>query len=520
VRVDIDSEIFAGFNPLDQYVSPMMSSKVSSIRTKYTRNLLLQQQWEAFGRTTRSAAGIIALETGIPPWAVDGMRTLFSELRKVPPVADLVSEVLRGIPKIVGTSVLEAFAAVPYVRLVVNLGIATARLVQAAKGQAEKDRVPEERQLVYDRGEDTKSAQEVLLMVREGDFTTIFSPPLVGEWEEHPITWTLGGTNAQGRRFSLKRWMVDEHIGVGCLPGMSEQEGWYEYAFRVDAPWTLGVVSNFATPVTTLGSTHPSVRQLAATAWQMINKPSVQMFQLEPDLIIQRWEAYFASLCEFGLRSGGGTDTASTQLGFQAWKMCSVSEVHRLERHHPIGYPKSRFSGFSRRFLESVKDPDPMLRYKGIDGPYWPMTRVVRKLVERQKARMRPTLGTITCAYVPEDAPALREDSALASYHQEMRRLLLEHPARCDVELDLIPEGDSYRAAMDAAQRRISCGLGLRDLGNARPKVPLLKVDPDALPEPPPGEQGAPVPDAGDEGVMGALLVGLGLGIGAYMVFK
>mgnify|MGYP002621790512 CR=1 FL=1 len=173
----------------------------------------------------------------------------------------------------------------------------------------------------------------------------------------------------------------------------------------------------------------------------------------------------------------------------------------------------------SKELLDEIRDPDPLHQRKGViadmDGPRWPMSRLVRYLVLEQKARMRPTLGTIICAYVPSDAPALLDDPALMQYHNEMRVELLRHPARCEVDLELIPD-PVYRNAMAAAQAQINCGAVMAAPGGPTPKGNRAPtVDPDAAPEPPGGDQGAPESEfggtGGGAGVVEALMVGGGL---------
>ena len=517
LKPKVGDPIFEGFDPLARYESPLPETKATVLRTQYSQDLMLRDHWSAFGMTTRITAGRIALRSGIPPWTQNGFRSLFQELAKHPEIRDLASDALRGVPQAVNDAMIDAIAAVPYVRLVVNLGLAISRLVRAATKAAEERGVVAA-ELIFSRAADEQSVDEVLLAAFEhDDWTTVFSPGPAGEWEWNDITWTIGGTNAQGRRFLPKRFELDKG-GTGLLPGLSEQEGWYEYAFEVDAPFTLGVVSRWGTPVTTLGSTHPSVRQLSMTLWQAANKPSPQMFMLKPNAIIDAWEGYYASLAQFAHQYVGGHGR-DAQMAFQAWKMCSASLIHKLMPAHTPTYPRARFSGLSKELLDEIRDPDPLHQRKGViadmDGPRWPMSRLVRYLVLEQKARMRPTLGTIICAYVPSDAPALLDDPALMQYHNEMRVELLRHPARCEVDLELIPD-PVYRNAMAAAQAQINCGAVMAAPGGPTPKGNRAPtVDPDAAPEPPGGDQGAPESEfggtGGGAGVVEALMVGGGL---------
>jgi len=124
------------------------------------------------------------------------------------------------------------------------------------------------------------------------------------------------------------------------------------------------------------------------------------------------------------------------------------------------------------RFLEQLpetNDPrDRALRAMvraalGYHGNLYPRAGVVvalqvRDAIARAREQLWRLLGTIACAYVPAAAPGLR-GGRLRSRHREMRRLLLAHPARYDVELDMVAD-DEYRSAL-ADSRRTPEGIGL-----------------------------------------------------------
>ena len=122
-----------------------------------------------------------------------------------------------------------------------------------------------------------------------------------------------------------------------------------------------------------------------------------------------------------------------------------------------------RFRQYAVRWWDATHpggNPQTNVRFKGYDQHTVPAAyasnRSIASLVkyiieEKWRTRLRPTLQSIVCAYVPPGAPALAADVSLRNYHEDMRKLLLGHPARREVELDMIPDPE-YRAAMAQAQ--------------------------------------------------------------------
>ncbi len=77
---------------------------------------------------------------------------------------------------------------------------------------------------------------------------------------------------------------------------------------------------------------------------------------------------------------------------------------------------------------------------------YWP-SKQARDLHARQMGM----LDTLMCAYVTDDTAAIDADPAMKSRWDERRRQLLEHPARCDVDLSSVPDWE-YRDELKARQ--------------------------------------------------------------------
>lgn len=87
---------------------------------------------------------------------------------------------------------------------------------------------------------------------------------------------------------------------------------------------------------------------------------------------------------------------------------------------------------------------------------YWP-AKQARDLKDRQMGM----LDTLLCAYVNDDAVALKQDSDMRDRWDERRRQLLEHPARCEVDLSSVPDWAYRQELKDRNVGAPACGGGL-----------------------------------------------------------
>ena len=101
------------------------------------------------------------------------------------------------------------------------------------------------------------------------------------------------------------------------------------------------------------------------------------------------------------------------------------------------------------------------------------------------RKRQMAYLDTLMCAYVDESYIAISSDSQLRARWDQRRRQLLEHPARCDVDLDVVPDKD-YREELERRRSPSACA----------PAAKLAWLPP---PNPPDGQGGAAGLGEGDD---------------------
>lgn len=206
----------------------------------------------------------------------------------------------------------------------------------------------------------------------------------------------------------------------------------------------------------------------------MVLKASPQMFNIDPDKIANGWESWYGHLSEF-------RDQHTGQLkSMMDWAIKWKGKYRNLN-------PKN--------VGPTTGD---LVRYV-IDRLYMP----------RAKNALR---YTVTCAYVPPSAPALR-NSSLSNMHDDMRRRLLEHKAVDEVELDMVPDSD-YREAVRIAQLRTQPPLTAKP-GDDQPFIATPIFFPDATE--PPKNPGPAVEGTGGSGALilvgAAAAVALALGL-------
>lgn len=514
-------ESFGDFDPNASFVSELRDTTKETIALIPTD--LVQQTVGGLASKNglniqRMTGGRIALDFGLSVEAVQTMKTFYDaakQIREGVELLQMTGELFRQISQTFSA----VFSAVPILGSAVALGQAVGSLVQIVKQREEAAELPPDQALAYRRDADEQSVMSLMNVFETGDWTRIFMPAQTDfGWIDRPIEFAPGFVN-QGLRYAPENWdNLWEGSGLSCVPGLAEQMGIYEYPFEQPPGLHFGgpVVTNAFgkhggrgspfTPVSTAGTVHPSMRQMALTLWNEAMRPSVASFSIDTHPIADAWAGYYSSMRDGPIHEGHHTlyPGQMDQLSLQILAQSSASVVRWIPPGDGRGGDgqrgglqftgEARFSGINLDKLgipgdTGVTQNDPSMT----KGPIFAMEDLIAVLVAELYKVQKYALGTIQVAYVDEDAPALKGDrQVLWKRHQLMRKLLLEHPARCLVDVERIPD-TAYRNAMWDAQ--ITCG-GQDTIIAKGPKAKRSaeEIDPEGDPAPPPPDQGLPVP--------------------------
>lgn len=523
-------------NPFDRFVSELPTGEMmegAAVSADYERaveNMPLDQ-YRNFGRSSKSATSRMAETVGVASYALKA--TPGNPLGKL---GDLVGVDLEGFTnvdnpkaamwKLVRQAGMEVFdellndvaTKVPIAGAIVKVGLFLVDIFKLAFEEAQRTtRPPSVKAVAYDRDTDedrTQDRLEWLTSVGRGDLTKLFlpytEPEVVTEKRMYIDRGAWGVTAQVAGAKKLSGW---QHIPGTAMVG----DFWQyptPYSEGEDKGYLMvgrgGMASGYA-------GLHPSVSQLSLLFWDMVRRNGPDAFRIDGDRIGATWAEYFRVL--LGWVCGvGASDKPEAQhrfakmAGLVSWAQMSVRQTYfdTSQKSLVEGYWPERVSPGGN--LPAPPEGCPGGKVKCVPEEYvewrapvyegWPPPGfiaswggLVRYIIDTEwRARLPNYLRTLTVAYVPPKAPALRMDSALADLHDEMRRLLPTRNAVRLVDVDLIPDGE-YRGVIERAQRTA------KDLKLPEPKPPPLKVaialdkvqpvDPNAL-APMPAEPGAP----------------------------
>ena len=470
------------------------------------------QQWSSF---TGKIVGSIAVKDGLPAWNAEGFGQFFS---KMPVVRgkDVESMALGAAAKLVSAGLALAATAIPVVGWVVSIGIGLFTLVSSALASTPSDKRSVGEALIFKPDTNRAMAEQLLGIVRnEDDWTDLFSPPSTsGEWVMRSVAWTPGG-GGEGYAFG-----VDGQSGRGLVPGLAKcvgtlptNDGNINYQFaRTSSNHGLSFGSEYdLPPLDTAGSLAPTSGQIAMLVWQMVMKPSVAMFRIDPYALGSKWTDYYLGLAEFAdtLKSEEGVNNAFQRSGSYG-KTWSRGDNPNLPHNEAV--IATTYMPFAVREQDEgrvfVATPDTIASYDTsaqiVNAPEgvtldkllsvnkrltYTYSDLVVYVCNLHVQRAMLALETLVCAYVGPDMALIKASANHREKWLGMRRLLLEHPAVMDVELGMIPDQD-YRADVQRAQfRRPDLGFKAGS-GHRTP----IRTKPGA----PPTVDGRPAPDMPD----------------------
>jgi len=488
-------DLSGGYRSVPSLGSGETFSQLLALGNKPAAESFALENFRSFGSVARGAMAGQAIRAGVPDWIVEPMSKAFDLIPKVVDGAnmivasvDAVNKGLNLATKLTGTvlavsgAIAGAASAVPIVGAVVAIGVAIFTAVFAAvmagKEPLGRPVVDVEAEPIrFDMDADTATGTHLYNIAGSSDWTELFMPPSADP--AFKILQLKGGG---------ARWTTPYQDGFGLLPGLADQGGDYQSVAFGQA--------------TSIGKFYPSMSKFSMMLWQMAMKKSLQMFVVNSVAIESAWEGYYNALWKTADQNFTSFKLSSTT---EQWLRARIRQSASYLRLYECSEspsasdqpPTSFFAGCTHEFKngkwikrdvalkpvfrpESVIDAFPRAKLTKqigeLSGLY---SDIVKYVCQVHRARAATALGTLLVAYVPSDAPLLVGDPALAKLHTEMRAALLKHPARYQVELDLIPgDTDSDKAFRSALKDSIIPGVAAQATdkllvkGKRKPGVP------------------------------------------------
>lgn len=368
----------------------------------------------------------------------------------------------------------EAVTNIPILGWVAKLALGIWRLVEAVR-----EKPPETtsvRALVYDRDADSDLCRAMLSDMAAIDWSRIFMPPSPGISNAKIAYSVLGIADgyAWGSLSAATPYGANlEQPTRGAAPGVSAWAGYWQSPRKLlDSTRDAGLES-----IVGFDDLAPASTQLAGLAWMYLQRPGPRMCALEHAAVRDAWKEYGDAM-RSAIKAAGGEDEWLGRQMRRSWRYWAPGQY----------------------------EADPYNPHPGTD-----LDVVVAKKLENLLARTRKLLNTYAVAYVPKDAPALK-DPALRKQWADNRIRLLSHDAVHDVDASLIPDPE-YRSALVAAQKSASGSITWMPAPHRTP--PTIDGGPQPPnPDPPDLPPARRRPEGGEQPT-DASAVGIGLGIAA-----
>jgi len=339
--------------------------------------------------------------------------------------------------------------------------------------------------LEYSKDRDEDATNRALDYTSSNDWTDVFLPLRIPEgFKRKTVKYEMSGIEA---------WLVYPYGGtdfsnsLAVMPGYPQVFAEFQIAKYIKkGPQLPGVARARyvgGPPAMNMGSLFPSTQQLGLSMWSMVRNNSANAFKIDANRIETAWNDWFLALIDYIDWTEKRSDPPDQKAQVSNW----------LSRFTSIGlYGNDRFNLWSEsglrkndaflEFLEarfgtpgfmfpmvdvwqtSSDKNAPMTRMPGHYFVSW-LPAIKFFLRDYMTALVEQFSKTLTIAYVGPDFPALKNPKIKQTW-KEFRALLLNHSARANVELELIPDQE-YRSAMAQAQSK-----------------PLLDI---TAPPPPPG---------------------------------
>jgi hypothetical protein len=345
---------------------------------------------------------------------------------------------------------------------------------------------PDQPALFYDRDADEDSTRALLGVSSALDWTNIWSPP-GGSFDSARIAYTSSGRH-DGFAWGQLPWLQSPSGGWGCVPGVTTIAGYWQTPYNKPGAtkrykWDSDVRSSQWATVSDIysqGKLLPSMTTTSALLWASAQRAAPTLGRVDYAALESGWNDYTTEL-----------------VAYANWVRKRCTNVTKDDTCHPW---------FRSQIMGAWSWCDPSSKASFYEGVTWSsmpasfrdpsmLSLIKFKLYQARVAVMR-SFGSSSIAYVPDDAPVLK-DPRVRSLFDRQRKLLLDGGIQGKVDLTIVPESP-FKLLLRTA---------------ARGGAPWDRGKPDDV-----GEPDAPVGLRGKPGSSGgglALLALAGLGAGA-----
>lgn len=383
-------------------------------------------------------------------------RYLYENLAK--PLVDYVLEEIIGVIldvlEEVFSPMIQMVGAIPVYGWIVealwDVAMGIVSIVNMVKAQKADDPEAEYKAAGFSPEADTNVANAFILdRMRESvDWTRIFMPPGIG----------------RNLTYGEKFWSAKLKGNMGRrILSAGRKEGWVGYipgTGVIDQGWEIGPSAGI---VRNLGTLLPSSRDMSTLCWSQVNGSNSKFNRLSRSSTSKEaWEKGTHPLKpskNWGKNASPAMFTVDAESAFRTWQGY-LFEFRMWLREGKTGMKESTrkkfVDGVGRQTYGWAKWDTPFNDKKEYDNfgiNQSTPVKALRTLRQRQMA----FLNRIDVAYVGPDYGVLQgaHSENIRKRWEANRKMLLQHPARCGVDLSSIPRsgGDNlqYRSAMEYA---------------------------------------------------------------------
>lgn len=295
------------------------------------------------------------------------------------------------------------------------------------------------------------------------DWTGLFLPRYKGEWKAHD------------REAGFASYGAVSGGGAGFMPGTQRLSSKIQTYWLPVSERMVEASPEISASVRDTGSFYPGASQLMTALQEQVALPQSQLYAVDTNAILSAWEEYTGAALELasGIYKREDWAVKGTQL---AKDSLAQNQALAQQMISPLLVGVGgEIGGFGTT------------QYKPWDYSPTVLERYIRPWCEKIRRRQWNNLGRIVgAAYTNEQQGAFRDPELLVRL-RTMRAILLQHPARWDVDFESMIDPGFRSDLFDATiGQRLTAGV-------PAPKV-AKPIDPDTKPDPPPPGAGGGVP--------------------------